>query len=99
MLMTVLKGEFAVRQSKALIRLFKSMKDYLIENPPLLAQNSYLALAGMIESHSRDIADIREKMVTHRFLCFQRMLLVPHHQRPEGKCSFQRSAVRQFEQT
>lgn len=65
MLMTVLKGEFAVRQSKALIRLFKSMKDYLIENPPLLAQNSYLALAGMIESHSRDIADIREKKVTH----------------------------------
>jgi hypothetical protein len=27
MLMTVLKGEFAVRQSKALIRLFKSMND------------------------------------------------------------------------
>ena len=29
MLMTVLKGELAVRQSKALIRTFKSMKDYI----------------------------------------------------------------------
>ncbi|MBQ9614909.1 MAG: ORF6N domain-containing protein, partial [Selenomonadaceae bacterium] len=31
MLMTVLKGELATRQSKSLIRLFKRMKDYLIE--------------------------------------------------------------------
>ena len=65
MLMTVLKGDLAVRQSKALIRLFKSMKDYLIENPPLLTQNSYLSLTAMIDAHSRDIADIRGKMVTH----------------------------------
>ena len=32
MLMTVLKGELAVKQSKALIRLFKRMKDYIVEN-------------------------------------------------------------------
>ena len=32
MLMTVLKGEKAVEQSKALIRIFKGMKDYLINN-------------------------------------------------------------------
>ena len=32
MLMTVLKGEKAIKQSKALIRIFKSMKDFLIEN-------------------------------------------------------------------
>ena len=30
MLMTVLKGDLAIEQSKILIRLFKSMKDYLI---------------------------------------------------------------------
>ena len=35
MLMTVLKGEIAVKQSKTLIRLFKNMKDYLIENNSL----------------------------------------------------------------
>ena len=32
MLMTVLRGELAVKQSKALIRLFKRMKDRVIEN-------------------------------------------------------------------
>ena len=32
MLMTVLKGELAVSQSKALIRTFRAMKDYIIEN-------------------------------------------------------------------
>ena len=32
MLMTVLKGELATKQSKAIIRLFKEMKDYIIEN-------------------------------------------------------------------
>ncbi len=32
MLMTVLKGEKATEQSKALIRLFKKMMDYLIDN-------------------------------------------------------------------
>ena len=31
-LMTVLKGELAIKQSKALIRLFKKMKDYIVEN-------------------------------------------------------------------
>ena len=30
MLMTVLKGDLAVQQSKALIRLFKQMKQYII---------------------------------------------------------------------
>lgn len=30
MLMTVLKGDLAIKQSKVLIRVFKKMKDYLI---------------------------------------------------------------------
>jgi hypothetical protein len=38
MLMAVLKGEKAVEQSKALIRIFKGMKDYLINNN-LINQN------------------------------------------------------------
>lgn len=32
MLMTVLKGDLAIKQSKALIRLFKTMKDYIYDN-------------------------------------------------------------------
>ena len=31
MLMTVLKGELATKQSKALIRIFKQMKDYIVD--------------------------------------------------------------------
>ena len=36
MLMTVLKGDLAVKQSKALIRTFRAMKDYIIENQYLV---------------------------------------------------------------
>ena len=34
MLMTVLKGELATKQSIAIIRLFKAMKDYMAETKP-----------------------------------------------------------------
>ena len=71
MLMTVLKGELAVEQSKILIRLFKSMKDYLIENQPLISQKSYVALVEKVEAQSAQvrknaetIANIKENMVT-----------------------------------
>ena len=42
MLMTVLKGELATQQSKALIRLFKSMKDYIVNNELMFNTNSYI---------------------------------------------------------
>ncbi len=43
MLMTVLKGELATRQSIALIDAFKQMKDYIVENNGLLMNsNPYL---------------------------------------------------------
>ena len=42
MLMTVLKGDMAVQQSMALIRLFKQMKDYIA------AENSPDVSAGMV---------------------------------------------------
>ena len=71
MLMTVLKGELAIEQSKILIRLFKSMKDYLIENQPLISQKSYVALVERVEAQSaqvqknaENIANIQENMVT-----------------------------------
>ena len=39
MLMTVLRGELATQQSKALIRTFRAMKDYIIENQGLIGRN------------------------------------------------------------
>ena len=63
MLMTVLKGELAIEQSKTLIRLFKSMKDYIIENQQLMIpQKDYYALTEKVTSHDADIREIKEKM-------------------------------------
>ena len=42
MLMTVLKGELAVKQSKALIRTFKRMKDYIVKNQWLIGKREFL---------------------------------------------------------
>ena len=42
MLMTVLRGELAIKQSKALIRLFKKMKDIIVENRDFIPLNSSL---------------------------------------------------------
>ncbi|OWU99390.1 hypothetical protein B7994_11290 [Fibrobacter sp. UWR2] len=56
MLMTVLKGEQATAQSKALIRLFKQMKDYIAaENAPDVSARM-VALATQTSQNTRDIA-------------------------------------------
>ena len=58
MLMTVLKGEQATAQSKALIRLFKQMKDYIAaENTPDVSAGM-VALATQTSQNTRDIAEI-----------------------------------------
>ncbi len=65
MLMTVLKGELAIKQSKALIRLFKNMKDYIIENQQfMITQRDYMALARKVESNTNDIKEIKDNMAT-----------------------------------
>jgi hypothetical protein len=58
MLMTVLKGDLAVQQSMALIRLFKQMKDYIAtENAPDVSAG-IVALATQTSQNTRDIAEI-----------------------------------------
>ena len=65
MLMTVLKGDLAVEQSKALIRLFKQMKDYIAENRQLMVtQSDYLALAMKVSENTNDIREIKDTMLT-----------------------------------
>ena len=59
MLMTVLKGERAIVQSKALIRLFKQMKDYIVaENRQLLGKNAFSQIAVQTIQNTRDIAEV-----------------------------------------
>ena len=62
MLMTVLKGDLATSQSKALIRTFRAMKDYIIENQDLLGQRQYLQLSMMATQNTKDILDIRKSL-------------------------------------
>ena len=64
MLLSILKGELAISQSINLIRLFKSMKDYLVENRSLLTQNNYFALVNKVEENTREIKEIKDNMVT-----------------------------------
>ena len=61
MLMTVLKGELAVKQSKALIRLFKKMKDYIIENNQFLDYNASL-INNKFSSYDKRFEKVEEKL-------------------------------------
>ncbi|WP_156286518.1 ORF6N domain-containing protein [Oceanivirga salmonicida] len=64
MLMTVLKGELATKQSRALIRTFKSMKDYLVENQNIIGSKEMLFLSIQNNQNTKDIIKIKESMVT-----------------------------------
>lgn len=62
MLMTVLKGELATRQSKALIRLFKRMKDFVVENQPLVGQRDFLMLSMQVSENTAETLRLRRKL-------------------------------------
>ena len=62
MLMTVLKGDLAIQQSKALIRTFKRMKDYIIENQGLIGQREYLQLSIQVTKNVLDTLEIRHEL-------------------------------------
>ena len=71
MLMTVLKGDLAVRQSMALIRLFKQMKDYIVaENRNLLEYDGIVQYVVQTERNTKDIAVIQSdlKKVMENFI-------------------------------
>lgn len=68
MLMTVLKGELAVKQSKALIRIFKEMKDYLIETEGIIGQKEMLRLSIQTIENTKAIKKIEEEMMTKKDL-------------------------------
>ena len=65
MLMTVLKGEQAIAQSKALIRLFKQMKDYIAaENAPDVSAG----ISPCITHYSKDCCKMINKDVKPNFI-------------------------------
>ena len=68
MLMTVLKGELAIRQSKALIRTFKEMKDYLIEKQGIIGHEKILQLSLQTTENTNAIKQIEKNMATKKEL-------------------------------
>ena len=64
MLMTVLKGSLAVKQSKALIRTFKKMKDYILENRDLIGQREWLQLSMETANNRIEISKINSDMIS-----------------------------------
>lgn len=47
--MSVLKGDLATKQSILIVRTFKAMKNYIIENRPLLLRNEIDLLREQVE--------------------------------------------------
>lgn len=64
MLMTVLKGELATKQSKALIRMFKHMKDFIVENQDFIGSKELVQIAIQTNQNTNDIAKINDKINT-----------------------------------
>ncbi len=58
MLMTVLKGDLAIQQSMALIRLFKRLKDYALSEGLLTNGTDVTPLALQTAQNTRDIAEV-----------------------------------------
>ena len=65
MLMSVLRGDLAVRQSIALIRTFQAMKDYIVENRSLIGQHDYLRLSMQVSDTQQTVHAIQEQIVEH----------------------------------
>ena len=64
MLMTVLRGEVAVNQSRALVRTFKKMKDYILDNRELIGQREYIQLSMQTTENVRDISKLKSDMAS-----------------------------------
>jgi hypothetical protein len=62
MLMTVLKGPLAVKQSQELIRTFKAMKDYIIENQNLIDQRQLIQLSMIATQNKSDIVAMGQNL-------------------------------------
>ena len=59
MLMTVLRGDLAIRQSRALVSTFKKMKDYILDNQVLLGQREVMQLSIQTAENTAEISRLR----------------------------------------
>ena len=65
MLMTVLRGDLAVQQSRALIRAFKSMKDNIVNSRTLVSETDHLRLSIQVAEIKQDMGEMRSRLDDH----------------------------------
>lgn len=78
MLMTVLRGELATMQSRALIRIFRTMKDYIVDTQGLAMQRDLLRLSIQTTENTEAIKNVQS------ILTEQQKLLIEHDDRLMG---------------
>ena len=59
LLMTVLRGDLAIRQSRALVMAFKAMKDYIVETQGLVSQRDILRLSMQTTENTEAIRELQ----------------------------------------
>ena len=62
MLMTVLKGSLAIQQSKALIRTFRAMKEFILQNQGLIDQHNYLRMSLQVNEIQKGLSTMRQDL-------------------------------------
>lgn len=61
--MTVLRGDLAVNQSKALIRIFKQMKDFIVQSQNILSNPELVKLSLQTAENTKQIAQTMKDVV------------------------------------
>ena len=59
MLMTVLRGDLAIKQSRDLVRTFKKMTDYILGNQNLIGQREVMQLSIQTMENTTEISNLR----------------------------------------
>ena len=79
LLMTVLRGDLAVRQSRALVMAFKTMKDYIVETQGLVTQRDILRLSLQTNENTEAIRRLQSWLGDQqKIVAEQQKLLLEH---------------------
>lgn len=95
MLMTVLKGELAIRQSKSLIRIFKNMKDFILENNDRYVEyKDFVKLSAQVNENTKKLENqITKEAVENIINSFteikQKEILILNGQQVESNLAYQ----------
>ena len=68
MLMTVLKGELATQQSKALIRIFRAMKDQIVQGQGIVTQRDFLRLSIQTMENTEALRNVQSMLSDQKSL-------------------------------